>query len=90
MGKQLEANTQIDLGPGIQKYFPFPKIRAALNDVNEALDEDTQRGTDRLIRNVIQDITEVCSLREAKHMKRECLPHLSLCLTLATCRLALS
>mmetsp|Transcript_87549 Transcript_87549/g.175149 ORF Transcript_87549/g.175149 Transcript_87549/m.175149 type:complete len:207 (-) Transcript_87549:113-733(-) len=59
MAKQLEGNNQIDLGPGIRKYFPFDKIRESLNVINEALDEDTQRGTDRLIRNAIQDITEL-------------------------------
>ena len=35
------------------------KLRAALNDANTALDEDTQRGTDRLARATIQDLVEV-------------------------------
>ena len=66
MEKQLKANPQLDLGPAIRKYFAFNDIRTALNTVNEALDEDTQRGTDRLIRNTIQDITELESANKLK------------------------
>jgi hypothetical protein len=35
------------------------KIRLLLNQFNVAFSEDTQRGTDRLIRNIIQDVTEL-------------------------------
>mmetsp|Transcript_55739 Transcript_55739/g.126652 ORF Transcript_55739/g.126652 Transcript_55739/m.126652 type:complete len:99 (+) Transcript_55739:631-927(+) len=66
MEKSLAANTQLDLAPGIIKYLPFDKIRTAFNSVNEALDEDTQRGTDRLVRNIIQDITELESANKLK------------------------
>ena len=66
MEKQLKANPQLDLGPAIRKYFAFNDIRTALNTVNEALDEDTQRGTDRLIRNTIQDITELEAANKLK------------------------
>jgi hypothetical protein len=66
MEKQLTANPQLDLGPAIRKYFAFNEIRTALNTVNEALDEETQRGTDRLIRNTIQDITELESANKLK------------------------
>ena len=34
-------------------------VRTDLNKFNEAFSEDTQRGTDRLIRVVLQDITEL-------------------------------
>jgi hypothetical protein len=34
-------------------------IRDTLNTVNAAFEEDTQRGTDRLIRVILQDITEL-------------------------------
>merc|ERR1711988_1913233 len=66
MEKQLTANPQLDLGPAIRKYFAFNEIRTALNTVNEALDEETQRGTDRLIRNTIQDVTELESANKLK------------------------
>jgi hypothetical protein len=66
MQKQLLENPQLDLKAAIVKYFPFDKIRAALNTANTALDEDTQRGTDRLVRNIIQDITE---LEAANYLK---------------------
>lgn len=61
--KQMEQamiqNDQVDLGPAVRESFDFSKIRFALNNVNSALDEDTQRGTDRLIRGVIQDLAEL-------------------------------
>ena len=34
-------------------------VRTNLNKFNEAFAEDTQRGTDRLIRVALQDITEL-------------------------------
>jgi hypothetical protein len=34
------------------------KLREALNLINRAFDEDTQRNTDRLIRGVVQDLVE--------------------------------
>ena len=34
-------------------------IRSSLNKFNEAFAEDTQRGTDRLIRVALQDVTEL-------------------------------
>jgi hypothetical protein len=35
------------------------KLRMTLNKYNGAFAEDTQRGTDRLIRNILQDVTEL-------------------------------
>merc|ERR1711935_1284481 len=59
MKKALAANSQVDLKPTIRKYFEVSTIRADLNILNGAFDEDTQRGTDRLIRVVLQDINEL-------------------------------
>mmetsp|Transcript_39616 Transcript_39616/g.55827 ORF Transcript_39616/g.55827 Transcript_39616/m.55827 type:complete len:207 (-) Transcript_39616:764-1384(-) len=59
MEAALKSNSQTDVGPYLRKEFDFVKLRAALNTVNTAYDEDTQRGTDRLIRNIMQDITEL-------------------------------
>lgn len=59
MEAALKSNGQTDVGPYLRKEFDFVKLREALNTVNSAFDEDTQRGTDRLIRNIMQDITEL-------------------------------
>ena len=59
MKKALAGNDQVNLGPVLRKQFDFGKLRADLNTLNTAFDEDTQRGTDRLIRGILQDLTEV-------------------------------
>uniref|UniRef100_A0A7S2UA53 Uncharacterized protein n=1 Tax=Attheya septentrionalis TaxID=420275 RepID=A0A7S2UA53_9STRA len=55
----LAKDSQADIGPSVRRQLDFSKIRADLNNVNEAFDEDTQRGTDRIIRIILQDITEL-------------------------------
>ncbi|CAB9520367.1 expressed unknown protein [Seminavis robusta] len=59
MSAALDQNPQVDLGPTIRKQFDFVQLRSSLNTLNTAFDEDTQRGTDRLIRLVMQDLTEL-------------------------------
>lgn len=59
MKKALAENEQVNLGPVLRKQFDFGKLRADLNSLNSAFDEDTQRGTDRLIRGILQDLTEL-------------------------------
>ena len=59
MKSTLTADPQADIGPSIRKNLDFVQLRSDFNAVNAALDEDSQRGTDRLIRAVIQDITEL-------------------------------
>eukprot|EP00531_Pseudo-nitzschia_arenysensis_P011050 CAMPEP_0116146324 /NCGR_PEP_ID=MMETSP0329-20121206/17104_1 /TAXON_ID=697910 /ORGANISM="Pseudo-nitzschia arenysensis, Strain B593" /LENGTH=226 /DNA_ID=CAMNT_0003642065 /DNA_START=73 /DNA_END=753 /DNA_ORIENTATION=+ len=59
MKKALTTNSQVDLKPVIRKEFEFSALRADLNTLNTAFDEDTQRGTDRLIRVILQDLTEL-------------------------------
>lgn len=59
MKATLTANDQVNLGPVLRKEFDFSKLRADLNTLNTAYDEDTQRGTDRLIRVILQDLTEM-------------------------------
>ena len=41
------------------KSLPPAGLRDAMNKFNTAFDEETQRGTDRLIRVALQDITEL-------------------------------
>mmetsp|Transcript_7782 Transcript_7782/g.22896 ORF Transcript_7782/g.22896 Transcript_7782/m.22896 type:complete len:246 (-) Transcript_7782:375-1112(-) len=55
----LAADPQADIGSKIRKDFEFSQLRADMNTLNSAFDEDTQRGTDRLIRIILQDITEL-------------------------------
>jgi seryl-tRNA synthetase len=62
----LDKNPQADVGPFLRKEFDFSKLRADLNTLNSAFDEETQRGTDRLIRNILQDITKLETANKQK------------------------
>lgn len=59
MQKTLETDPQANVKPVIAKELDFSKLRVSLNTLNSAFEEDTQRGTDRLIRAIMQDITEL-------------------------------
>lgn len=67
MQAALAADSQANIGPTIRKEFDFVKLRADLNTANTPFDEDTQRGTDRLSRLILQDITEL----EAANRQKE-------------------
>jgi hypothetical protein len=62
----LASNGQVDLHPVLTKQFDFSRLRACLNTANSAFDEDTQKGTDRLIRGILQDITELETANKQK------------------------
>ena len=55
----LAADSQLNIKPVIVKKLDFASLRDDLNVINLALEEDSQRGTDRLIRAIMQDITEL-------------------------------
>jgi len=58
--EQLTKEGQTDIAPVIRKYFDFVQVRTDLNALNAAFeDEETQKGTDRIIRVILQDITEL-------------------------------
>jgi len=59
MKSALASNPQADIGSSIRKDLDFVQLRTDLNVLNSAFDEDTQRGTDRVIRLIMQDITEL-------------------------------
>jgi len=59
MKKTLASNSQADLKPIIRKEFDLGNVRADLNSLNSAFEEDTQKGTDRLIRVILQDLNEL-------------------------------
>jgi len=56
---ELVKNPQADIAPYIRKNFDFSILRGSLNNFNTVFDEDTQRGTDRIIRIIIQDVDEL-------------------------------
>jgi len=66
MKKSLASDGQTDVGPTIRKDFDFIQLRTDLNTLNSAFDEDTQRGTDRIIRIILQDITELEAANKQK------------------------
>lgn len=70
MKSKLQADSQVNLGPVLRKEFDFSKLRADLNTVNTAFDEETQRGTDRLIRVILQDLSEL----EVANTQKEGIP----------------
>lgn len=55
----LGQDSQLDVSPRIRKELEISTVRNDLNALNAAFDEDTQRGTDRLIRAILQDINEL-------------------------------
>ena len=55
----LSKDTQANISKRVPRDFDFIKLRTDLNSVGTIYDEDTQRGTDRLIRVILQDITEL-------------------------------
>lgn len=59
MKATLASDNQADIGAKIRKDLDFSGLRTDLNAINAALDEDTQRGTDRIVRAILQDITEL-------------------------------
>lgn len=63
---QMAKDGQAAINSEVRKTFEVSKLRCALNDVNVVFDEDTQRGTDRLIRDIIQDVFEVENVSRVK------------------------
>mmetsp|Transcript_46989 Transcript_46989/g.69594 ORF Transcript_46989/g.69594 Transcript_46989/m.69594 type:complete len:209 (+) Transcript_46989:75-701(+) len=57
--ESILSDSQAELGGTIRRELDFVKLRSDLNTVGTAFDEETQRGTDRLVRLVLQDITEL-------------------------------
>lgn len=59
MQAALAADPQSNVRATLTKELDAAGLRDALNTINAAFEEDTQRGTDRLIRVILQDITEL-------------------------------
>lgn len=56
---ELEKNRQAEVSDRVQKDFRLDAVRETLNKFNGAFSEDTQRGSDRLIRLFLQDVTSL-------------------------------
>jgi hypothetical protein len=59
MQASLQSDPQVNIKSTLIKEFDFAKLRSTFNTYNKPFEEDTQRGTDRLIRVILQDITEL-------------------------------
>lgn len=44
------SNPQADVLPKVKSTFNMAEFRSTLNGVNDVFDEDTQRGTDLIVR----------------------------------------
>ncbi len=55
----LAKNPNADLVSSMKSSLQSAPLRDTLNKFNSAFDEDTQKGTDRLIRVALQDVTEL-------------------------------
>lgn len=65
LAAQFEAEPQSDIKP-IVASFNRAEIRTAMNSVGTVFSEDFQKQSDRLVRNVIQDLSELDSLDAIK------------------------
>ena len=54
----LAKDDQFDTSKVLKKDYDYVKVRATFNKLEPIWDEDTQKGVDRLMRGVLQDITE--------------------------------
>ena len=65
----FKSNKQMDVSARLGADFDVAFVRSSLNKFSAAFSEDTQRGGDRLIRQVIQGLTELereASVKEGK------------------------
>ncbi|GAB5037520.1 Hypothetical protein NocV09_08400130 [Nannochloropsis oceanica] len=53
------GNPQADLYDRVRKELDVSSLRDSLNKVNTVFSEDTQRGTDRIVRIILQDVNEL-------------------------------
>lgn len=64
---EFKNDPQAKLNPRVGAIFQISELRGALNTFGEAFDEDAQRETDKVVRNIIQDVGELktaAALRE--------------------------
>jgi hypothetical protein len=66
MRNTLTADAQANLKRSIAQELDASRLRTSFNALNAAFEEDTQRGTDRLIRAILQDVAELESANAVK------------------------
>ncbi|CAM9876328.1 unnamed protein product, partial [Pylaiella littoralis] len=64
--EMLAKDPNANLLPKVQESFKSAEFRQVLNEVNDVFDEETQRGTDLIIRNMLQDALELASASKQK------------------------
>lgn len=57
--EKFQKDPQIELTVSVRNLVSISALRNALNVVNEAIDEDSQIATDKVVRGIIQDIGEL-------------------------------
>lgn len=57
--ESVTSDGQFDIGKVISTDFDANKVRSTFNALNAVFDKDTQKGTDRLQRGIIQDLLEI-------------------------------
>lgn len=65
--ESFKSDPQIELAAPMRKLVSISDLRNALNVVNEAIDEESQVQTDKVVRGIIQDIGE---LETAAYVKK--------------------
>lgn len=56
---RFKSDPQIELSGSVKSMISISDLRNALNIVNEAIDEESQIETDKVVRGIIQDIGEL-------------------------------
>lgn len=55
----LEQDSQFDVVRIVRSNYDFVKVRATFNAMTPIWDEETQRGVDRVMRGILQDLVEL-------------------------------
>ena len=55
---ELNSNDQFDVAGYLRKEYDFVQVRSTFNTLEAVFDEDTQKGVDRVMRGILQDLTE--------------------------------
>lgn len=67
MYEKFKADPQIEVAAPVRRLVSISDLRNALNIVNEAIDEESQVRSDKVVRGIIQDIGE---LETAAYVKK--------------------
>lgn len=56
---KVASDAQFDVGAAIRADLDPTRVRSTFNALNPLFDKDTQKGTDRLQRGILQDLVEI-------------------------------